>query len=176
MTLVCEKWTADVTNTLSGKRGEIWCGPYALATVSGMPYQMVYEKGDYVAKCMREERHGRRGRAFTARATGGWYRDELSYTAKTYCDVELGDWKPVEKSKHEPSAAKSITLGRLDFYVPPMRLFIVEISGHYVTVDTRDWTVICNNVQQWTPLKESKFSRCKVKNVCRVPYIHDSLR
>ena len=176
MTLVCEKWTADVTNTLSGKQGQIWCGPYALATVSGVPYQEAYEKGNDIAKCVRQDKHWSRGRSFTARAVGGMTNEEMQLTARERLDLELGDWKRVEKSKYESSAAKSVTLGRLDFYIPPMRLFIVEISGHYVTVDTRDWTVICNNVQQWTPLKDSKFSRRKVVKVCRVPYIHDSLR
>ena len=107
------KWAPARRNRSKGKT---WCGPYALAVIANIDYEPAY---------LFAKKHLEVNRIL------GMYHWDLSKCVKAI-GAKVGPWKNLHK----------ITVARLADNLKPNRLYIVRVTGHYIVVDTNDWTVI----------------------------------
>ena len=135
---------------LSGttRKATTWCGPYAMATVCGMDYDTVYKK---------------MLRAYNKRTP--YKRKYISGVTNTLMQIVS---KTVKHEIEFKRAERVTSVSQYLNYLYPNRVYILQITGHYIVVDTSDWTVCDNQSQEWVPLKGSKHIRCKVRNVAEV--------
>lgn len=131
-----------------------WCGPYALAVINGLDYDVV----DDILK--RSERRSRR--------VMGFGRDRMvraSRSKKLPVKVEFEELK------------RPVTVQSLGDYLRPHRLHIARVRGHYVVINPDDMTVIDNQSQKWVPVREHKYARCRTTHLAvgaRFEINHDS--
>ncbi len=120
-----------------------WCGPYALAVVAGKTYEFAYQ----MLKQIRGKRH----------ACGVSNRN-----MKKAFDILGLDAKFV-KAEERCNLRKYI-----DNYLAPNKLYIINITSHYVVVDTRDHTTIDNQNPEWISIDNSKHLRRLVQNIAEI--------
>jgi len=111
-----------------------WCGPYALAMISDKSYEEAY----LIAK-----------KKLRKRSITGMYNHQFKAVAR-YMGFNKFEWQFVPKSESKP------TLRSFKDWMRPNRIYVVQVTRHYVTVNTSDWTVQCNQTQKWEPLDECK--------------------
>ena len=134
----------------STRRANTWCGMYALALVSGLDYDTVYDK--MLRGINRAIPAYRTKRKYIT----GVLNTDMERTAKTIkCKIKFDKTKKVNLKNY---------LDHLD----PNKIYIINITDHYVVLDTRTWELCDNQSQEWVPVLESKHSRCYVRNIAEV--------
>jgi hypothetical protein len=123
-----------------------WCGPYAFSIATQQSYEQAYE---FAKKKLRK------------RSIMGMYNHQMKALMRA-CGFK--------KFEFEYLACKP-TLRSFKDWMKPNRLYIVVVTGHYVTVDTSNWTVICNQTQEWQKIDECKHRLRKVKAYAEVKRI-----
>lgn len=118
-----------------------WCGPYALSLISGRTYEDAYA---FAKKKLKK------------RAIMGMYNHQFKAVARAL-GFKKFEWDYSPRSSGRP------TLRLFADWMKPNRLYVVQLTRHYVTVNTKDWTVQCNLTGKWEPLAEC---RTKKKKVC----------
>jgi len=121
--------------------GATWCGPYALAVISNTPYEFAYAK---TKKVLRK------------RAVMGMSRHEFSKVAKAMSVNCQRFWREREVG--------GCTVAKLRDNLRPGRLYVIELTRHFIVVDTRDWTVCDNHQAKWVPLADWPHRRTKCQN------------
>ena len=135
----------------------MWCGPYALALVSGMEYDEVYKKALRKVRSMKAQ--------YEHKPTyiKGMYNRELeavSTTLKvpfTFKKIE-GLWRKKDQ----------LTLKRAIEYLRPNRVYVVQVTEHFLVVNSRDWTMCDNWTRGWVPLEGSIHTKKKVAKIAEV--------
>ena len=129
----------------------LWCGPYAMATVSGQPYDAVYKK------MLRAENRGRPAYLGKRKFLTGVSTDlmeTVSRTLKTGILFEHVLGKP--------------TVNQYLDHLRPNRIYILEVTRHYIVIDTGDGTAIDNQSGKWQPFSEFKQMRKRVRKCAEV--------
>lgn len=126
-----------------------WCGMYALALVSGLEYEVVYKK---MLRGINSVRHKWAKRKYIT----GVHNRDMERTAKTV------------KTPFVFKRAERMTLSQYIDHLDPNKVYIIEITGHYVVVDTRTWELCDNQSKSWCPVGESKHKRCFVREIAEV--------
>lgn len=131
-----------VTDWLGNPR-KTWCGPYAVATVCGMQYEPSYR----LLKKIRGKRHA---------------KGVTMQNIVTAC--EQLNAKPkftkLEKRRKMSKFCKE--------YLEPNSLYIIEISKHVFVIDTRDWTVIDNQLPEWAAMENYHLWNKQVKGYIKI--------
>ena len=132
----------------------MWCGPYALAVVSGLTYDETYKK------VLRKLRSMKSSYKHKPKIIKGMYHSELEAVGKTLkC--------PFEFTGSARRRAR-LTLNRTKDHLRPNRIYIVNVTDHYLVVNTSDWTMCDNWTKAWVPVKGSVHARKKVLSVAEV--------
>jgi hypothetical protein len=141
------KWAPVRRNSSIGKT---WCGPYALAVISNTPYEFAYAKSKKV---------------LGKRAVMRMSPHQFIKVAKAMSVNCQRFWRERE--------ADGCTVGKLRDNLKPGRLYAVEVTGHFIVVDTKDWTV-CDNQHGWTSLADWPHRRARCRNTldCTTTEIH----
>lgn len=128
-----------------------WCGPYALALVSGFSYDEVYKK------MLRAVNRGRPKHLHKLKSIKGVHNHTMEQVAYTLrCAFTF---KKLKKPQTLLSYADELY---------PSRVYIVAITGHFLVLDMRTREVCDNQSKEWIPISESKHKRCLVRNVAEV--------
>lgn len=129
-----------------------WCGPYAIAVCLGITYDEAYA---LIKKALRTKMRitSMYDSWVTKALKRGGLRVKTFEPPARYAKVKLGGWP---------------TLRNLADYLKPNRLYIVRVTDHYITVDTRDWTAIDNNGRGWFPVDWHRMANRKVRCVLEV--------
>ena len=120
-------------------KGTTWCGPHALATVTGKTY-------DEVIKVVRSKIRRKRIK--------GMFTNEIFIVAKALGIKDMGVFMPMRGKRNLRNSVD---------WLKPNRLYIVFVTRHFVVVNTTDWTV-CDNTNEWEPVTTSKLGRLRVKS------------
>ena len=137
-----------IVRAARSSKGATWCGPHALATVTGKTYDEVIE---VVRKRIKRKR------------IKGMFSHEMYYSAKALGVKDMGVFMPSRGKRN---------LRNLMDWLKPNRLYIIFVTGHFVTVNTKDWTV-CDNCNDWHPVATSKLGRKRVISYAEVRRIED---
>lgn len=138
-----------------GKRKN-WCGPYALAVIAGVNYDDAYDSCARYKNRLRRKRLGRLANRKPYKRKVG----VIGFGNKAFEIVSKRLKAPVAFEACQPMA-----LSRLADHLKPNSLYVVNVTRHYVVVDTHDWTVIDNQTKQWEPITECKHRRKTCRNV-----------
>ena len=143
--------------------GKTWCGPYALAVISNTPYEFAYAKAKKVLR---------------KRAVMGMDRYQFSKVAKAMSVNCQRFWREDTVSDFVSTGPSRfrldfITVSKLRDYLKPGRMYVVELTSHFIVVDTKDWTV-CDNQHGWMPLADWPHRRTKCQRAldCTTTEIH----
>ena len=130
----------------TGIARKTWCGPYAIAVVAGTEYEEAYR----VARAVRGKRHAK-----------GISNTNLSDSLKRM--GVKGKWHPISSVG---SGSKSKM--KLANFLPILdhgKVFVIQITKHFIVVDTRDFTTIDNqNPDAWLPVEMSPHKNKLVHN------------
>ena len=130
----------------------MWCGPYALALISGLSYDEAY------TKTLRMLRRGKPAYRTKPTYIKGMYPSELVRAGRTLkCPFQFKD-------------APNVTLNKLMDELRPNRIYIVFTTDHFLVVDTSSWTLCDNWTQAWVPVKGSVHARKKIQRVAEVKH------
>lgn len=118
------------------KTSRTWCGPYALAVAADREYDDVFT---FCKVALRKPR------------LAGMYNHEMSHVATK---LGLGKivWEDVNK----------LTLKNVLDYLIPNRLYIVNVTRHYVLLDTRNWLIADNQSAAWETIGDCKYKQTQV--------------
>lgn len=133
----------------TSRKATTWCGPYALALISGLDYDTVYGKV-LRAKNKRMPTHKKR------KYITGMSKSLMQIVAKTM------------KCLFMFVKAQRMTLNSYIDHLTPNKVYIIQITGHYVVVDTRTWEICDNQSKAWQSISDSKHKRCFVKKIAEV--------
>jgi len=125
-----------------GRKRITWCGPYAIAVVSGCGYEQAYQ----VARKVRNKRHAK-----------GISNTDLKKSC-TKLGVK-GKWHKLEKRTQLKKFLPTLEAGKV---------YVVQITKHFIVVDTRDYTTIDNQNPEWTAMESSKHMTKLVHNFFEV--------
>ncbi len=134
------------------RKANTWCGPYALALVSGLDYDTVYQK------LLRQRNKSKASYQHKAKYIAGVYHRELWAMARKLCSKTF-DWDRSLKGK---------TLGSMRDHLKGSRVYIIAVTGHYVVLDSRTWEVCDNQTKVWIPLAEWQHKKVRVQAIGEV--------
>ena len=135
----------------------VWCGPYALALLSGLSYDEVYKKA------LRKIRALKKSYEYKPTSIKGMYPSELTAVAKTLKTPFAFERLDGRKNKRD-----QLTLTKAMDYLKPNRVYVVMITDHFLVVNTSDWTY-CDSVDRgWYSVKSCSYARSKVDRVGEV--------
>lgn len=126
-----------------GKGRITWCGPYAIATVCGTAYEPAYQ----AAKAARGKRHAK-----------GITCGNLKQACET-----LG-----VKGKWTMLSNKRVLRKFIEESLRPNEVYVINITRHFLVIDTRDWTTIDNQSLGWCDMEGSKHANKMVHGYFRV--------
>lgn len=132
------------------KRGRTWCGPYALAVISGKSY---------------EEAHVFAKKAVPDRKLMGMYNSEVTKAARLMGFKQF-DFKMIPKRER-------VCLRKAIDHMKPNRVYIVNVTNHYVVVNTKDWTLTDSWREGWEPIATSNMAGRKTKGFAEAYRIAD---
>jgi hypothetical protein len=139
------------------KGGTLWCGPAALATVTGLPTSKVHAALQRVT--------GRRVIKGVTNTALNKAANLLGYKLVKIWDVWVDDPGGFKvKRSFQPTLARFSKEFRA-YYQGDVPV-IVNVTGHYVTIHKR--TFIDNQVKVATPLWRAPHRRCRVKRAWQV--------
>ena len=123
-----------------GNQRKTWCGPYAIAVVCGQNYEHSYQ----TAKALRGKRHAK-----------GISNTDLLRSCKAL--GVKGEWISVEKAtKNTAQPKKKMKLEKFLPMLAPNKVYVIQITKHFLVVDTRDFTTIDNqNPDAWIAMESS---------------------
>ena len=131
-----------------GNSRKTWCGPYAIAVVCGTSYEPAYQ----VAKKVRGKRHAK-----------GITNTDLMKSCKAL--GVKGEWISVAKAtEHSAKPQAKMKLENFLKMLAPNRVFVIQITKHFIIVDTRDFTTIDNQRPEWIAVEASKHMNKLVHN------------
>lgn len=132
-------------------KGHTWCGPYALALVMGMTYE---EALDRVKRSTRRKR------------IKGMWNTEVAKVLRGF---------GLRKCKFSYIPEKERTnLANMTDWFKPNRIYIVNVTDHYVVLNTKDWTMTDNCTEGWVPINiEHKNGRRQTVAYCEAYRIPD---
>jgi len=123
-----------------GNIRKTWCGPYALAVLTGTHYEFAY-------RTLKEIRR--------KRSTAGVTNKNMMSAFK---NLNV-------KYKHTKLDKRKKLANYINDDLAPNKVYLVQITKHYLIIDTRDCTTIDNQVPQWNDMHSTKHSK---KLVCEV--------
>ncbi len=141
--------TSAITGTT--RKAHTWCGPYALALVSGLTYDQVYKK---LLRNANAQLHRFQPRIKYLTGVGLELMERVSKTVK--CKFEF------TRVKGKP------TLNQFMNELRPNRIYVIHVTRHYLVVDTSDWTVCDNQIQRWVSLPDYKYRLSRVRDYAEV--------
>lgn len=136
------------------RKGSTWCGPYALAVISGKTYEEAY----VFAK-----------KSVPHRRMMGMYNIEVTKAARRM-GFKKFEFKMIPKQER-------CCLRKAIDYMKPNRIYIVNVTNHYIVVNTKDWTLTDSWRDGWEPIATSKMAGRKTKGFAeayRIPDEHQS--
>lgn len=128
-----------------GNSRKTWCGPYAIATVCGTEYEPAYQ----VAKRVRGKRHAK-----------GITNTDLMKSCKAL--GVKGEWHPI--SIVAPGNKSKMKLENFLKLLLPNKVYVIQITKHFIVVDTRDFTTIDNQRPEWIAMEATKHMNKLVHN------------
>ena len=131
----------------STEHTKTWCGPYALAMLAGLSYDEAYPRIRHSIRRFRGANV-----YHVPEHIQGVYSPDMLAAAKT-----LGVKLQFKRAKNWP------TLGKFRDMMKPGRWYLVQITGHYLVVDTRNWTWCDNGSRGWLPLDNCRWLRSHVE-------------
>lgn len=144
-----------ITKPAKAAKGKTWCGPYALALITGTTYE-------YAMKRIK--------RAVGRDRIMGMWNWELEKTARRM-GLKKFKWT------HVPASKRTNLSNMLDWF-KPNRIYVVQVTSHYVILNTKDWTVTDNCIEGWVPIFDTiKTKRKKLfafAEAYRIPTDHPS--
>ena len=121
----------------TGIARKTWCGPYAIAVVAGTEYEEAYR----VARKTRGKRHAK-----------GITNTNLSDSLKRM--GVKGKWHPI--SSVGAGTKKKMKLKNFLPILLPNKVYVIQITKHFLIIDTRDFTTIDNqNPDAWIAMESS---------------------
>ena len=133
-----------------------WCGPYAFSIVTQQSYEQAYE---FAKKKLRK------------RSIMGMYNHQMKALMRAYGFKKFEFEYPGFKYTPKGMVKEKPTLRSFKDWMTPNRIYIVVVTEHYVTVDTSNWTVICNQTETWQKIDECKHKLRKVRAYAEVKRI-----
>jgi hypothetical protein len=129
--------TRQIIYCNTGIYRKTWCGPYAIATICGTEYEPAYR----IARAVRGKRHAK-----------GITNTDLERSCKQL--GVTGKWHPI--SSVGAGTKKKMKLKNFLPMLLPNKVFVIQITKHFLVVDTRDFTTIDNqNPEAWLPMEMS---------------------
>lgn len=129
-----------------GNQRKTWCGPYAIAVVCGQDYEHSYQ----TAKIIRGKRHAK-----------GITNNDLQKSCKAL--GVKGKWFPI--SSVGAGNKKKMKLESFLKLLLPGKVYVIQITKHFIVVDTRDFTTIDNqNPDAWIAMEATKHKNKLVHN------------
>jgi hypothetical protein len=131
-----------------GNIRKTWCGPYAVATVCGTEYEPAYQ----VAKRARGKRHAK-----------GITMTDLKKSCRRL--GVKGEWISIEKATADTAEPKKKM--KLEKFLPmlaPNKVYVINVTKHFLVVDTRDFTTIDNQNPEWVAMESTKHINKMVHN------------
>ena len=125
-----------------GRPRKTWCGPYALAVIGKTDYENAYK----ICKKVRRKRS----------AAG---ISNSNFTAVAHRFGVSSNWKKTESMKLKTW---------IEMETKPNTVYVVQITRHYIIIDTRDCTTIDNQKPEWIDMSSSKHLNKKVHNVMEI--------
>lgn len=122
-----------ITKPNKALKGTTWCGPYALALIGNVTYEEALKKAK---------------RATGRKIIKGMWNWEVAKVAKRL-GLRNFKWTNIPKKQ------QTNFLNHLDWF-KPNRIYVVQVTHHYMILNTRDWTVTDNQMSGWMPLAETK--------------------
>ena len=107
-----------------------WCGPYAIAVICGTEYEQAYR----TVRTIRGKRHCK-----------GITCDNLT-KASAKLGVK-GKWVDLEKRQKFGNFMKTLEKNKV---------YVINVTKHFLILDTRDYTTIDNQVPKWIAGEMSK--------------------
>jgi hypothetical protein len=143
----------NFTPALTAKRRKNWCGPFALAIMAGQDYDDTYPRA---LRSLRAWTKKRFGKGYGPTSITGLFSYELTAIAKTF-GYKL-DWvdAPLNERRIKP------TVKQLLDHLVPKRFYVVEITRHFITIDTYTWQWCDNHSKVWAPIDTCKWLRTRV--------------
>ena len=129
-----------------------WCGPTAAAIALEVDYDIAYKK------CLRARR--KRTPHLKIRYIKGMSDGDLASVVRQRWSTFRFKYpiRKVGRLRH-----RLHTLNSLMDHLRPNRLYIVSVTGHYLTVNTQDWTVMDNWHDVPIPVAQSEHRLCRVR-------------
>ena len=130
----------EITDWIGNQR-ITWCGPYALAVVAGCTYEKAYQ----TVKHIRRKRHCK------------------GITVKNFVSgcKALGIKTEYKKLERKTKLSKF-----WDMHLAPNKVYVVHITKHFLTIDTRDMLTIDNQNPEWIRMELSKHKNKMVHGYC----------
>ena len=125
-----------------GKQRITWCGPYAIAIICGVAYEPAYQ----AAKLVRGKRHAK-----------GITNSNLKAACRMF--GVNGKWKSLEKRTKLSKFLPTLEAGKV---------YVIQITKHFLVVDTRDFTTIDNQNREWIAMEATKHKNKLVHSVFEV--------
>lgn len=118
-----------ITKPARAANGKTWCGPYALALITGKTYEDVLP---FIRRAAKRKR------------IMGMYNWEFQKTARRM-GLRKFEFKKI------PSTQRT-NLSNMTDWLRPNRIYVVQVTSHYVIVNTKDWTMTDNQTEGWIPI------------------------
>ena len=130
-----------------------WCGPFALSILAGQDYDDAYKR---ILRSLRAWRK-KRGVARLPDRIQGMYPHEVMVASKTL-GINL-TWKRPKANERNINP----TLKQFLDHMLPRRFYLINITRHYLTIDTHTWQWCDNHSRAWKPIDTCKWLRCRVE-------------
>jgi hypothetical protein len=133
-----------------------WCGPFALSIMAGQDYDTVYPRALRSLRAYTKRRYAKSFQVKLPTRIQGLYDFELKAIAKT-----LGyqiEWSTPPKNERgiAPNLKQAID------HLLPRRFYVVQITRHFITIDTYTWQWCDNHSKVWAPIDTCKWLRTRV--------------
>lgn len=147
-----DKWREEMKAPERAVGRVTWCGPYALATVLGVTYQEAYRLALWNT-----------GRTFI-KGMANWHMCEILKRRRIKTRFQtLARYNRMAQPKGR------VTVQRLTDWLKPNRLYIVNITDHYIVVDSSDWTAVDNKSEGgWWPIERHHSALCAVEMIAEI--------
>lgn len=137
-----------------------WCGPFALSIMAGQDYDTAYPRILRSLRAFTKRRYANANYSVKLPTfLRGMFDFEVTAVAKTF-GYKIEWMRPPENDRKIAPTVKQL----LD-HLKPRRFYLVNITDHYITIDTWNWLWCDNHSKKWMPLDNCKWSRTRVKRI-----------
>jgi hypothetical protein len=138
----------------------LWCGPYAIAVIFGTDYDTAYKK------TLRSV-----NKRLMKRSRWAWKKTRIQGLGNMAMERVI---RTRYKKFIFANVERKPTLKNYLDHLRPNRLYVVNVTGHYVLINTKDWTISDNQLGQWVPVNETThYMRSRVVTVALVKKFRD---